>query len=99
MRYRFHPAARAELLKSIQYYESQQSGLGRRFLDAVTEAVHRIQAHPSMYRLISTTWRQCRVPRFPFGIIYRVKDRRIEIIAVMHLHREPGYWQNRANDR
>ena len=91
----FHPEARTEFLESVVYYESQQTGLGQRFLEAVTEAVRRIQAHPNMYRLVGEAWRQCRIPRFPFGIIYRVKKRRIEVIAVMHLHRRPGYWQNR----
>ena len=91
----FHPEARIEFLESIVYYELQQAGLSRRFLEAVSEGVRRVQAHPKMYRLICQEWRQCRIPRFPFGIIYRVKNRRIEIIAVMHLHRRPGYWQNR----
>lgn len=93
----FHPEARLEFLESIVYYESQQTGLGRRFLEAVVEAVRRIQAHPSMYRLVGQAWRQCRIPRFPFGMIYRVKNRRIEVIPVMHLHRRPGYWQSRSS--
>ncbi len=91
----FHPEARTEFLKSVVYYESQQTGLGHRFLEAVAEAVRRIQAHPDMYHSVGQVWRQCRIPRFPFGIIYRIRNRRIEIIAVMHLHRKPGYWQNR----
>jgi plasmid stabilization system protein ParE len=96
MRLWFHPEAKAEFLESVQYYESQQPGLGRRFLGAVRETLHRIQTHPNMYRVVSGAWRQCRVSRFPFGIIYRVEDRRIEIIAVMHLHRKPGYWDHRS---
>jgi toxin ParE1/3/4 len=93
----FHADARAEFLESVVYYESQQAGLGQRFLEAVAEAVRRIQSHPNMYRLVGQAWRQCRIPKFPFGIVYRVKNRRIEVIAVMHLHRKPGYWQNRSN--
>jgi len=98
MKYWFHPGARVEFLETALYYESQQTGLGRRFFEVVTETVRRIQAHPNMYRLVGDAWRQCRIPRFPFGIIYRVKNRRIEIIAVMHLHRRPGYWQKRIAD-
>jgi plasmid stabilization system protein ParE len=93
----FHPEARIEFLESVIYYESQQTGLGRRFHEDVEEAVRRIQLHPNMYRLVGQTWRQCRIPKFPFGIIYRIKNRRIEIIAVMHLHCKPGYWQNRSS--
>jgi toxin ParE1/3/4 len=96
MKHWFHPEARRELLESVRYYEAQRSGLGGRFLAAVTEALRRIQAHPSMYRVVGNSWRQCRIPRYPFGIIYRVRNRRIEIVAVMHLHRQPGYWQDRA---
>lgn len=95
MKHWFHPEARAEFIESVRYYERQQPGLGRRFLDGVTEAISRIQAHPNMYRLIFGNWRQCRVPKFPFGIIYRIENRRIEIIAVMHLRRNPGYWRQR----
>ena len=96
MRYWFHAEARRELLESTRYYESELSGLGHRFLAAITEAIHQIQGHPCMFREIGDSWRQCRVARFPFGIIYRIRNQRIEIIAVMHLHRRPGYWQARA---
>jgi len=95
MEYWFHPEARRELLESVRYYECQRRGLGRRFLGVATEAIRRIQAYPNMGRVVAGTWRQCRISRFPFGLIYRVRDRRIEIIAVMHLHREPGYWRHR----
>ena len=91
----FHPEARLELLESVSYYESQQLGLGQRFLDSVSDAVHRILVHPEMYRSISNSCRQCRLPRFPFGLIYRIKEQRIEIVALMHLHRKPGYWKDR----
>jgi toxin ParE1/3/4 len=92
----FHQEARIEFLESITYYEFQQSGLGRRFIEAVIEAVRRIEAYPDMYRLVGfNECHQCRIPKFPFGIIYRISKNRIEIIAVMQLHREPGYWQKR----
>jgi len=50
MKYWFHPEARVELLESVAYYELQQSGLGQRFFDSITDAICRIQAHPKMYR-------------------------------------------------
>jgi len=70
----FHPEARAEFLDSVRYYESQQPGLGRRFLEAVTDTIRQLEAHPNRYRVVSGTWRQCRVPRFPFGLIYKVRN-------------------------
>ncbi len=93
----FHPEARAEFIASVRYYESQRRGLGKRFLAAVSEAARRIQDFPLMYRLVEKNIRQCRVPRFPYGLIYRPSDYGIEIVAVMHLHREPGYWRSRIS--
>ena len=92
----FHPEARTELLESIIYYDLQEPDLGQRLLDGLIEGLHRIAAYPKMYRKIASDWRQCRIPRFPFGLIYRVRRRRIEIIAVMHLNRDPGYWKGRT---
>ncbi len=96
MTYWFHPEARTELLESIVYYDLQKRGLGRRFLDGLIEGLNRIKAHPQMYRKIDGQWHQCRIPRFPFGLIYRIRNQKIEIIAVMHLNRKPDYWRERS---
>ena len=92
----FHPQARVELLESVAYYEAQRIGLGERFLAGVTEAIHRIERHPNMYPRVSAGERQCRIPRFPYGLVYTVTAHRIEIYAVVHLHRKPGYWRDRT---
>ncbi len=57
MNHWFHPEARAEFLASVRYYESQRPGLGRRFLDAVTDTIRRIEAHPKRYRVVCGAWR------------------------------------------
>ena len=94
--YGFQPEARSEFHDSARYYQSQQPGLGLRFVDAVRESVVRIRLRPMLYREIEPGVRQCRVLRYPFGIIYRIKSERVEILAVMHLHRKPGYWRDRG---
>ena len=93
---RFHPEARAEFHQSARYYELQEAGLGRRFVEAVRAAVQQIRQRPGMYREIEKGIRQCLVVRFPYGIIFHEPEGKVEILAVMHLHREPGYWKERA---
>jgi hypothetical protein len=39
--------------------------------------------------------RKCRLTTFPYALIFR-GDQDIDIIAVMHLRRQPGYWKDRA---
>ncbi|MHB0958931.1 MAG: hypothetical protein ACYC0X_26630 [Pirellulaceae bacterium] len=35
--------------------------------------------------------------RFPFVVIYRVTTDRIEIVAIAHGRRKPGYWKRRMD--
>jgi len=96
--YGFHPEAREELREAAFYYESQRTGLGRRFALAVLDAVRRIRVNPSLYREVEPRIRQCRVLRFPYGLIYRNRSGRVEILAVMHLGRKPRYWRDRKGE-
>lgn len=91
----FHGEARKEFRESARYYEQQRDDLGRRFVDVVRDAITQIRSHPQLYREIEPGVRQCRTPRFPYGIIYRVRNSEVEILAVMHLHRKPEYWKSR----
>lgn len=34
--------------------------------------------------------------RFPYGVIYEPAVTEIIVVAIAHLHREPGYWQGRV---
>jgi toxin ParE1/3/4 len=91
----FHPEARSEFHESALRYESQQIGLGRRFVEAVRDAIVRIRTQPLLFREIEPGIRQCRTLRFPYGVIYRLKGDTVEVLAVMHLSRKPGYWKHR----
>lgn len=38
-----------------------------------------------------------RVGKFTYAVVFRVKEGEVQILAVMHLHRKPGYWKERAS--
>lgn len=78
------------------FYHDKQPGLAQRFLGDLEDTLHRIQRHPLAYRKVESEIRKCRVAHFPYGLIYRVRPDFIEIIAVMHLRRPPGYWKQRT---
>jgi toxin ParE1/3/4 len=93
---RFHPAALAEFAEAAHYYEDKQKGLGIRFIDAIETALLRIKNHTLIFRIIEGNLRKCHVIRFPYGVIFQEKEGCIEIIAIMHLRREPDYWKSRV---
>ena len=96
---RFHPAAAAEMIEAAAYYESQQALLGRRFLASIQDAVNRIVLNPGMYATVDRDIRRCLANTFPFGVLFREMPDKIVIVAVMHLHREPGYWKHRESPK
>jgi toxin ParE1/3/4 len=91
----WHPDAKLEADHAAAFYQSKQQGLERRFLDNLEDALDRIQRNPQVFRCIAGDLRKCRVARFPYGIIFRVNPNYIEVIAIMHLRRKPGYWKAR----
>lgn len=95
MKLLWHGGAKAEADAAAAFYNEKQPGLAQRFLDELEETLHRIQRHPRAYRVVDGEIRKCRIPHFPFGVIYREGAECIEIIAVMHLRRSPGYWKPR----
>jgi len=92
---KFHPVAETEMVESAKYYESQQNDLGKRFLESVQSSINHIRINPDIYQIIHENIRRCQTKIFPFGIIFREQKNQIEIITVMHLKREPGYWKER----
>lgn len=92
----FDPRAEEEFLHGAQYYEEQDPGLGTRFIEAVKVAVRVASANSSIHRKIFRDCRKCRVVRFPYSLIFRELNDTIQIIAVMHMKRRPGYWRERV---
>ncbi len=95
----FDPEALLELTEATTFYESCRPGLGRSLLDAVEAATLEITRHPLLWRRIKGPYRRYLIPRFPYGLIYRVDGDTIYIAAVMHLNRKPGYWSGRPGSK
>ena len=92
---RFHPQAQIEMVASAKYYEAEQEGLGKRFLEAVNAATRRACLFPSSFQCLEGDLRRCCVDRFPFGVVFRDEADEIQVIAVIHFKRDPDYWKTR----
>ncbi|NCA86776.1 MAG: type II toxin-antitoxin system RelE/ParE family toxin [Clostridia bacterium] len=96
MKYFFHPEAKDELLKSVDYYEDCQEGLGLEFSQQVFLGIQRILRFPKSWPKFSKSTRSSILNKFPFAILYQIDDDdQIFIIAIMHTSRKPGYWRDR----
>jgi plasmid stabilization system protein ParE len=93
-----HPDVYAELEHSRAWYEERAVNLGTEFLDEVDRAIEAVRDSPGTWPLHDedTGTRRYLVHRFPYGVVYRVRDHAIQVIAVMHLRRHPDYWRGRV---
>jgi toxin ParE1/3/4 len=95
--YEFHPAAEAEHLESVAYYESKRPGLGASYLAAFEAALETVRAEPSRYPIErKPDIRKILLKRFPFTVLFRERDGVIQVLAVAHHRRRPDYWLGRV---
>jgi len=91
----FLPPAQEEMTAAAQYYQTQSTGLGTEFLAEVERTIAAIVSHPKAAPKVKQDIRRRLLKRFPFGILYVATVDKIVVLAVMHLRRRPGYWQDR----
>ena len=95
MRICFLEIAQLELDQAIEYYNYELPGLGDEFLTEVLRSIDRIGEFPEAWHRLSERTRRCRTRKFPYGIIYQIREDEILVVAVANLHRRPDYWQHR----
>jgi plasmid stabilization system protein ParE len=91
----FRAAAAADLEEAFQWYQTQRVGLGEEFLVAVKSVLDDAVRHPEKYPVVHRETRRALIPRFPYGLFYRILDEQIVVVACMHGRRNPRRWQTR----
>ncbi len=96
MSFSFHPEAKREFNEAIDYYEDIEPGLGYDFALEVHSTILRAVNYPKAWTVLDGDIRRSLVRRFPYGVLYSEEKDGIFIVAVMPLHRKPGYWKKRT---
>ena len=93
----FHPEAEAEMVAAAEFYEARSAGLGIDFIAEVERATRALAIYSRIGHRFSRRLRRILMPRFPYGLLYRVETERIFVVAVAHTRRRPGYWRHRES--
>jgi len=91
----FHEAAVVELNEAADFYNLESPGLGLTFLREVETALATIAQFPEATPLLHGRVRRKVLLRFPYTVIYSLRDEQIRVLALAHEKRRPFYWRGR----
>ena len=92
----FHPAAEAEFLESVGYYESMVPGLGAALIEEFETLAELIGESPKGWQVeLEPDIRRVPLQRFPLSIVSRENPGGFQVLAVAHNRRRPQYWLGR----
>ena len=100
MRLRILSDAEAEIESARQYLDSQQIGLGRRFLDDLSETLNAIVERPLSFAQLETLpsgtpYRRALLDAFRYAVVFELVEDEILVVAIAHCSRAPNYWLRR----
>jgi plasmid stabilization system protein ParE len=87
--------AHLEQEEAFDWYHARNKQAAAAFVQEIKDARLAIQNSPEGWAKYLHGTRRYRLKRFPYLIVYRVTEHRIDIIAVAHGRRRPGYWVDR----
>lgn len=90
------PPALAELHGAAAFYTLKGNvELGLAFVAEFERAANLVLANPQLGAVFRGTRRRYIFRRFPYSIVYRATIEELQILAVAHQRRRPGYWTHR----
>jgi plasmid stabilization system protein ParE len=95
---RIHDAARKEANDANAWYRARSTKAARGFVDELERVLARIFDDPSTGPAYLSGTRRAKLHRYPYIVVYKVRGSVVQVVAVAHTSRRPGYWAKRRFD-
>lgn len=95
----FHPLVAEETEAIRSWYAERNPRIAELFLHYLDIAVARIRAAPASWPQVQPGVHRYVFRKFPFSLVYQFTAEQVEVIAVAHHRRRPGYWSSRHKGR
>jgi len=89
------PEAEAYIAEAFAWYEARASGLGSEFLLVLDAAFNSILRTPNLYPQVHKRVRRALIRRFPFAVFFLAEKKKVVVISVFHVKRNPQVWKKR----
>ena len=91
MRLEFHPLARSDISRIVDYYEDAGGPeLVDDFYSGLWSFLRKALASPEGYAVRERDIRRVNLERFPFHFLFRIVEDRVRILVVRHHRRRPS---------
>ncbi|HEV8640926.1 MAG TPA: type II toxin-antitoxin system RelE/ParE family toxin [Methylomirabilota bacterium] len=90
-----HPEAIGDARAAREWYYARNAETAEAFMAELDLAIERIEDAPRRWPPYLGDTRRYLLRRFPFFVVFREVENRVQILAVAHARRRPGYWLGR----
>ncbi len=98
MKIRILNSAKNDLLSGYFFYERQEKGIGKYFLESLYSDIESLRLFAGIHPVFYGKYYRLLSKRFPFAIYYRIEDDQINIYAVLDCRRKPSWTRKRLTD-
>ena len=92
-----HPDAEIDAINGYQWYADRNPSAADSFRSAIKTGGRIIARDPFVWPEHKYGSRKYKLKQFPYKIIYIVEDDQIQVVAIAHDRRRPGYWLKRLD--
>ena len=90
------PEAEQELIQGALFYAREANAeLGQAFIAEFERSAELLREQPRLGAGWKSTTRRLPLRRFPYSIVYQLRDTEVRVLALAHQSRKPGFWRGR----
>lgn len=97
MRLEFFDDAAAEIEEDRAWYLERSGSAEAGFLRELDHAIQQVADAPLQWPQYLAGTRRYVFPTYPYSLVYFVEDDVINVVAVAHDKKRPGYWRKRLS--
>lgn len=90
-----HPAALEDIRGAREWYASRSEFAAAGFFSEVEDGLERIAERPEAWPRFLHGTRRFLLRRYSYSVVYRLTPSAIQVVAVAHGKRRPGFWRDR----
>lgn len=92
-----HPEAILEAQTAREWYAERSPAAAEAFMAELDAAIDRITEASDRWATYLYSTRRFLLKRFPYFVVYRATQDKLQVLAVAHGRQRPGYWRQRIS--